>query len=376
MLSANLTFAALVSTALLWLATAALAHEVRPAISDLTIADDSVSFEVELSAEALLSGVDLSRYSDTNDAPEAAEYDRYRAMLPPDLEAAFRADWPSLSQGFDLRAGDTRIDLQIEDISVPFQDDVDLARDTKLTLSGSLPADASPVSVGWVPAYGALVVRQSGGGDTAYTGYLEPGQRSAAIPRDEVLEESAGAVFTKFIWQGILHIVPKGLDHILFVLGLFLFSLRLGPLLWQISAFTLAHTVTLALASLGIVSVSAAVVEPLIAASIVYVAVENIVRPKLGWGRIALVFAFGLLHGLGFASVLSELDLPPARLVVGLIGFNIGVELGQLLVIAVAYLTVGLWFGNKPWYRNVIVIPGSLAIALIASFWVLERTIL
>ena len=133
---------------------------------------------------------------------------------------------------------------------------------------------------------------------------------------------------------------------------------------------------TLALASFGIVSVSAAVVEPLIAASIVYVAVENIVRPKLGWGRIALVFAFGLLHGLGFASVLSELDLPPARLVVGLIGFNIGVELGQLLVIAVAYLTVGLWFGNKPWYRNVIVIPGSLAIALIASYWVLERTIL
>ena len=360
---------------LLW-ASVASAHEVRPAISDLTVEAGRILLEVEASAEAMIAGVDLSVYTDTNDAPEADEYDRLRALIPPGLEAELRAAWPRLAEGFDLRAGDMRLEPVLEEIRIPFVDDPDLARDTTITLSAALPPGIDPVTVAWAPAFGALVVRQVGGGDDAYTAYLEPGDRSQPIPREGSLSESAGAVFVKFIWQGVLHIVPKGLDHILFVLGLFFFSLKAGPLLWQVSAFTLAHTVTLGLASFGVVEVSPKIVEPLIAASIVYVAVENIVRPKLGWWRIVLVFGFGLLHGLGFASVLSELALSPARLVVGLIGFNIGVEIGQLSVIAAAFLSLGVWFGAKPYYRRFIVIPASLAIALVGAFWVVERTLL
>ena len=358
------------------LALAAQAHEVRPSISDLTVAADRILLEVETSAEAMVSGVDLSIYTDTNDAPEAEEYDRLRALLPNQLEDELRAAWPRLAEGFNLRSGETRLEPVLEEISVPFVDDPDLARDTVITLSAALPPGIDPVTVAWAPAFGALVVRQVGGGDDAYTAYLEPGDRSEPIPREGALSESAGAVFAKFIWQGVLHIVPKGLDHILFVLGLFFFSLKAGPLLWQVSAFTLAHTVTLGLASFGVVEVSPKVVEPLIAASIVYVAVENILRPKLGWWRVVLVFGFGLLHGLGFASVLSELALSPARLVVGLIGFNIGVEIGQLAVIVAAFLSVGVWFGDKPYYRKAIVIPASLAIATVGAFWVVERTLL
>jgi len=162
---------------------------------------------------------------------------------------------------------------------------------------------------------------------------------------------------------GFDHIIPKGLDHILFVVGLFLLTTAIGPLLWQISAFTLAHTITLALGMLGILNIPGNIVEPIIAASIVYVALENIIFPKMTAWRPVLVFAFGLLHGLGFAGVLSEFGMPQGQFLAGLIGFNIGVELGQLAVIAVCFLAVGLWFGKKPWYRKVVVIPGSLIVA-------------
>ena len=110
------------------------------------------------------------------------------------------------------------------------------------------------------------------------------GRSAPPCPREGFAVEGALPVFGRFIVSGFEHIIPKGLDHILFVLGLFFFSLRFGPLLWQVTAFTLAHTVTLALASLQIVSIPASIVEPLIAASIVYVAVENIFGGKVGPG--------------------------------------------------------------------------------------------
>jgi hypothetical protein len=107
------------------------------------------------------------------------------------------------------------------------------------------------------------------------------------------------------------------------------------------------------------------------------VAIENIfMKGQLTPWRPFLIFGFGLLHGLGFASVLEEFGLPQHGFVAALIGFNIGVELGQLFVIAVAFLAVGLWFGNKPWYRRVIAVPASAAIAMMGIWWVIERTIL
>ncbi len=180
-------------------------------------------------------------------------------------------------------------------------------------------------------------------------------------------------MFVRYIAIGFEHIVPKGLDHILFVLGLFFLSMRLKPLLIQVTAFTVAHTVSLALASLGLVSVPASIVEPLIAASIVYVAVENVLRRDINLWRTVVVFCFGLLHGLGFAAVLSDIGLDATRFASGLIGFNVGVELGQLSVILTAYLLVGLPFRKLDWYRNRVAIPASLMIGAVGAFWVVER---
>ena len=180
--------------------------------------------------------------------------------------------------------------------------------------------------------------------------------------------------FLLFIKAGIAHIVPKGLDHILFVLGLFFSSLIFRSLLWQVTAFTLAHTITLALAALGIVQVPGAIVEPVIALSIVWIAVENCVFNQTTRWRPFIVFCFGLLHGLGFATVLNAYGLPKGNLVPSLLAFNIGVELGQLLVLITAALLVWL-IRNKSWYRLRVQIPASLIIALIGLFWFVERTV-
>jgi len=176
------------------------------------------------------------------------------------------------------------------------------------------------------------------------------------------------AIAQQYLLLGYTHILPKGLDHILFVLGIFLLSPRLKTMLLQVTAFTVAHSITLGLSIYGLVSLPSRIVEPLIALSIAYVAIENLVTRELQPWRLALVFTFGLLHGLGFAGVLRELGLPRDEFLTGLLTFNLGVEGGQLTVIAVAMLLV--WpFVQRGWYRHRVVIPASLVIAAIGIYW-------
>jgi len=180
------------------------------------------------------------------------------------------------------------------------------------------------------------------------------------------------ATLRTFVRDGFVHVVPEGLDHILFVLGLFLLSRQWRPLFAQVTTFTLAHSVTLALAALGWVSAPGRVVEPIIAASITAVALENIWRPRYTRWRLLLVFAFGLVHGLGFASGLGAQHLPQESLVAALVGFNLGVEGGQLAVIAAA-LAVTALVREPAQYRRWVVVPASAAIALVGAFWAVQR---
>lgn len=178
--------------------------------------------------------------------------------------------------------------------------------------------------------------------------------------------------FGQYIILGFEHILPKGIDHILFVLGLYLLSRNLRTLLWQISAFTVAHSITLALAMSGIASLPSHIVEPLIALSIAYVAIENVATTEMKPWRPFVVFAFGLLHGMGFAGVLKELGFPQGQFVTALVGFNLGVEFGQLTVVLIAFAAVG-WFRKKEWYRAAIVIPQSVLIAAVGLYWTVQR---
>ena len=156
-----------------------------------------------------------------------------------------------------------------------------------------------------------------------------------------------GPLSTAWIYLkvGVGHILPGGLDHILFVLALVLTSTRFKSLLIQITTFTVAHTATLGLAAAGVIAPPASIVEPLIAASIAFVAIENLFVKDMPRSRPVIVFVFGLLHGMGFAGFFGELGLPPGQFWSGLIGFNIGVEFGQLSVVALAYLAIRTWHG-------------------------------
>ena len=176
-----------------------------------------------------------------------------------------------------------------------------------------------------------------------------------------------------YLQLGFTHIIPYGFDHILFVLSLFLLSPKLKPVLWQATAFTIAHSITLGLAMFKVITPNAAIVEPVIALSILYVALENIFSPRLKKSRIGIVFLFGLVHGMGFANALGSLGLPQNAYITSLVMFNVGVELGQITVILAAFLLFGKWFGGKPYYRKYIVIPLSILIALMAAYWTVER---
>lgn len=178
----------------------------------------------------------------------------------------------------------------------------------------------------------------------------------------------------RFVWEGILHIV-FGWDHVLFVLGLVLLARRLRQLLIVVTAFTLSHSVTLALSALDIVSLSPGFVEPVIALSIAWVAVEVVVDRDDRRAAYVVTFLLGLVHGFGFSYVLrDEVGLPTDALLPALLSFNVGVELGQLGIVAIAY-PLRAWIRDRVWERKVVV-GAALIVALIALYWFVERTFL
>lgn len=246
---------------------------------------------------------------------------------------------------------------------------------TRLRLTGRTPSSVSRFTFADNAILGYFVLKlRSEGRDGTVTQWVDGGKTSPPYPLDRaVVPLTRWEIVKLYLRLGYTHILPRGLDHVLFVLGIFLLAVDLKPVLWQVSAFTLAHTITLALTVYGVVSLSPRVVEPLIALSIVYVAVENVFTSKLHAWRPVVVFCFGLLHGMGFAGVLTEIGLPRSEFVPALLSFNLGVECGQLTVILAAFLTFGLAFRKKTWYRQRIVVPGSLIIAAIGLYWSIQR---
>lgn len=176
-----------------------------------------------------------------------------------------------------------------------------------------------------------------------------------------------------YLKLGYTHILPQGFDHILFVVGLCLLSNKIKVILWQATAFTVAHSITLALSMKSIIVAPSAVVEPIIALSILFVAIENLLLTELKPWRVLLVFMFGLIHGMGFASSLNEIGLPRNKFLISILSFNVGVELGQISIILAVFLLIVRPFGNSPDYRKRVVYPLSIIIALIALYWTIQR---
>tara|TARA_X000000368_G_scaffold276734_1_gene219555 strand:+ start:235 stop:981 length:747 start_codon:yes stop_codon:yes gene_type:complete len=199
----------------------------------------------------------------------------------------------------------------------------------------------------------------------------------AALKRQRIRRLNAMSWFKKiyiFIKAGFEHIIPQGLDHILFVLGLFFSSLKFRSLIIQVTAFTLAHSITLALAAVGVVKLQLSLVEPLIFLSIVWVAIENTIFKQTTKWRPLVIFGFGLLHGLGFAALLTQYGLPKDNFISLLLAFNVGVELGQLAVLIMAFILVRAIF-RKSQNKNKLKIPASIIIGLVGLYWFVDSLI-
>jgi hydrogenase/urease accessory protein HupE len=252
----------------------------------------------------------------------------------------------------------------------------------QLNVIGDIPQGVDEVAVRFSPLLGDIVLKvirpqQEIIRSASLSNRYKISLANANLAASNAIVPTRIKLAADYIYQGFVHILPLGLDHILFVLALLLFAKRRSTLLWQVSAFTLAHTITLALGIYGVVALSSAIVEPLIALSIVYVGVENIYRAQTNttsYTRMPIIFAFGLLHGLGFASVLGDLGLAQSQYALSLISFNIGVELGQLTVIALAFICL-YPLRSKVWYQKRLVLSLNIAIAVIAIYWLIERLI-
>jgi hypothetical protein len=242
-------------------------------------------------------------------------------------------------------------------------------------LRGRMPASAQ--SLRWlyglvIDPYPLTIIRADG---QRHLEWIEGSNWSGTLDLSKQFRQPTRLdIAAQYLALGYTHILPRGLDHILFVLGLFLLSARLRPMLLQVTTFTIAHSITLGLTMYGIVSLPSRLVETLIALSIAYVAVENLLTTTLRPWRLALVFMFGLLHGMGFAGVLSDLGLPRGAFLTALLSFNLGVEAGQLSVIAVAALAVA-WCRQRSWFHSRVVTPASLAIAAVGVYWTISRAL-
>jgi hydrogenase/urease accessory protein HupE len=180
------------------------------------------------------------------------------------------------------------------------------------------------------------------------------------------------AVIAKFIPSGIHHILI-GPDHLLFLVGLLLLGGSLRRLAMVVTAFTVAHSITLSLAALNILNPPARLIEPAIALSIVYVGADNLLAQGGRDMRTWIAFAFGFIHGFGFANVLREMGLPPRALGWSLFSFNLGVEIGQLLVVVLVASAFAALRSRSEWAGRQLVFAGSIIVMIAGAFWFVER---
>jgi len=350
------------------------AHELRPNIANLDITKNEKTtyaiLNLKVNLEAIIAGIDPG-HSNTKDSNQSEKYDEYRKLNPEKLLEKFYEKFDNFNNEIYLIKDLNKYFGTVEKITIPPIGDLEIIRDSIIEISFKNLQDEK-YQLHWNKNFGSLILRVNS---------IDQGELHTEIIESNLsstfnINKNQSSVFktiTDYVIIGFEHILPKGLDHILFVLALFLLSTKFKPLILQVTIFTIAHSITLILGVLGIINISPSVVEPIIAISISYVAFENLFTNKINKARPFVIFIFGLLHGLGFAGVLTEIGVPEYLFLTSLISFNIGVELGQIAVILIAYLILALPFKKQNWYNKIITKPLSLIIAFIGLYWFIER---
>ena len=316
------------------------AHELRPNIANLDITKNEkttdAKLDLKINLEAIIAGIDPN-HSNTQESDQSEIYDEYRKLSPDELLKKFYEKFNSLDDKIYLTNSSNKYFGTIEQIIIPEIGDIEVIRDSTIELSfKNLQEDTYQFY--WDENFGSVILRvNSNDQSELHTEIITKESLSSTFNINED-QSNIFKTITDYIVIGFEHILPKGLDHILFVLALFLLSTKFKPLFFQVTYFTIAHSITLFLGVLNIVNISPNIVEPIIAISIAYVAFENLFTNKLNKARPFVIFIFGLLHGLGFAGVLTEIGILDDLFITSLVSFNVGVELGQSAVILIAYL--------------------------------------
>lgn len=352
-------------------------HEIKPAVVDIIISDGSLSIELVINAETVLADVDASSYQDTNKSPESVIYDQFRALSDIELAKIITDQSFKFINKINIVAASGNLNPVLENIYIIPEENLELPRETKLKFLSL--TDSDNLTIQFDKFIGDVVIRQFSDAskqNVIYASYLKPAEVSE--PLSQTLPSSFLQTAVEYLVLGIEHIVPKGLDHILFVIGIFFYSLRLKSLVGQVTMFTIAHSLTLILASLDLIYIPAFIIEPLIALSISYIAFENILQKKLPFNsalsRYIIIFIFGLIHGLGFAFVLGDIGLNTSQLILSLLSFNLGVEVAQIGIIVLLFVLM-IIPSRQSWYPPYIQFPISGVIGLIGLYWFFERVL-
>lgn len=351
------------------------AHDLEFTYTVIVIREDN-SYQVDVTADLDAIALGLSQGIKAQQVVKIM-----RQLSPKELEERITKLRRTFHENVEVFFDETQANsasLSFPEYGLPISDDVETQTILGLTarFTGDIPIGTKTITIkiarSFPPVYLTIIDLRNG---RDHQQVLARGETSEpyALSVEQIGTSSNNlTTFKQFLYLGIWHIIPEGIDHVLFVLGLFLLNARPKFLLWQITAFTIAHTFTLAISSYGLITFPPTIVEPLIALSISYVAIENLFTRDLKFWRPLIVFGFGLLHGMGFAGVLGEIGSPDHNFLITLLSFNLGVEIGQFGVILLAFLTLG-WFQNRTWYRPLVTIPMSLLIAVMGLYWFVER---
>ena len=351
------------------------AHEIKPAIVEFNKVKNQINIVLKFNAEAFLANIDASDYKETINFSNSIKYSELRLLPGETLKEKVFESRDQIINSIFIKTSKKQLNLKLVEIDVLEEKNIEKVRFTKVYLKTDNKFIETPITFSAKKIFGPLIFKNFSNidknTDKPQSQWLKPGDQTSNLGILQVKNNTTNFSILG-IWNGILQIILYGFDHILFILGLFFFSHKLKPLLIQVTTFTIAHSITLIFGGLGYITISPHIIEVIIAASIIWIGFENLFRKKMKVSRIGVIFTFGLIHGLGFASMFKLKELEGTDFYLNLLSFNIGIELGQLITLLPLIILIPL-FNRLSWYRILIAMPASIIIALFGVEMFIDR---
>lgn len=351
------------------------AHEIKPAIVEFNKVKNQINIVLKFNAEAFLANIDASDYKETINFSNSIKYSELRLLPGETLKEKVFESRDQIINSIFIKTSKKQLNLKLVEIDVLEEKNIEKVRFTKVYLKTDNKFIETPITFSAKKIFGPLIFKNFSNidknTDKPQSQWLKPGDQTSNLGILQVKNNTTNFSILG-IWNGILQIILYGFDHILFILGLFFFSHKLKPLLIQVTTFTIAHSITLIFGGLGYITISPLIIEVIIAASIIWIGFENLFRKKMKVSRIGVIFTFGLIHGLGFASMFKLKELEGTDFYLNLLSFNIGIELGQLITLLPLIILIPL-FNRLSWYRILIAMPASIIIALFGVEMFIDR---